>query len=66
MKNDKLMLLGIALMIFGLCCTQWIAVDRVFGGTGIIDLIVEIIAVFAPLIGFIVVCIGFFKKIKYE
>ena len=53
-RNYKVMLLGIAVMLLGLCCAvQW------GNGAYFFSTITEIIAAFAPYIGFIIFVIGY-------
>ncbi|MCL2633286.1 MAG: hypothetical protein FWD34_02105 [Oscillospiraceae bacterium] len=66
-KNIKLILLGIALMLFG-----YVAY-RIYGGSyhqaseleNIISFLAGIISFFAPLLGLIITLVGFFKGNKY-
>jgi lipopolysaccharide export LptBFGC system permease protein LptF len=57
MSSTKLMLLGIAIILLGLWFMLFI-----IGGWRFLGAFTEIIAIFAPLIGFVVVGIGFFTR----
>jgi lipopolysaccharide export LptBFGC system permease protein LptF len=57
MNSTKLMLLGIAIILFGIWFMLFIV-----GGWRFLGVFSEIIAIFAPLIGAVITGIGFFMR----
>jgi hypothetical protein len=57
MSSTKLMLLGVAVILLGIYFTLLIV-----GGWRFLGVFTEIVAIVAPIIGFVIIGIGFFMR----